>query len=55
MCTNATDECEGPNGLRMGQMVTVVFESDSGIKNPSEVKAGGYKTGYDLLRPHGRR
>ena len=53
MCTNATDECEGPNGLRMGQMVTVVFESDSGIKNPSEVKAGGYKTGYDLLSPTG--
>ena len=38
MCTNATDECEGPNGLRMGQTVTVVFESDSGIKNPSEQK-----------------
>ena len=38
MCTNATDECEGPNGLRDGQMVTVVFESDSGIKNPSEQK-----------------
>ena len=53
MCTNATDECEGPNGLRMGQMVTVVFESDSGIKNPSEVKDGGYKTGYDLLSPTG--
>ena len=53
MCTNATDECEGPNGLRMGQMVTVVFESDSGVKNPSEVKAGGYKTGYDLLSPTG--
>ena len=53
MCINATDECEGPNGLRMGQMVTVVFESDSGIKNPSEVKAGGYKTGYDLLSPTG--
>ena len=53
MCTNATDECEGPNGLRMGQMVTLVFESDSGIKNPSEVKAGGYKTGYDLLSPTG--
>ena len=53
MCTNATDECEGPNGLRMGQMVTLVFESDSGIKNPSEVKDGGYKTGYDLLSPTG--
>ena len=53
MCTNATDECEGPNGLRMGQMVTVVFESDSGIKNPSEMKNAGYKIGYDLLGPTG--
>ena len=58
MCTNATDECEGPNGLRDGQMVTVVFESDSGIKNPSEQKDSGgmnvgYKTGYDLLGPTG--
>ena len=53
MCTNATDECEGPNGLREGQMVTMVFESDSGIKNPSEVKKGGYKTGYALLTPTG--
>ena len=58
MCTNATDECEGPNGLRMGQMVTVVFESDSGIKNPSEQKDSsgmnvGYKTGYGLLGPTG--
>ena len=53
MCTNATDECEGPNGLREGQMVTMVFESDSGIKNPSEVKKDGYKTGYALLTPTG--
>ena len=58
MCTNATDECEGPNGLRDGQMVTVVFESDSGIENPSEQKDSGgmnvgYKTGYDLLGPTG--
>ena len=58
MCTNATDECEGPNGLRDGQMVTVVFESDSGIKNPSEQKDSGgmnvgYKTGYGLLGPTG--
>ena len=55
MCTNATNECEGPNGLRSGQMVTVVFESDSGIKNPSEeiVRGGmnGYKTGYAVLGP----
>ena len=58
MCTNATNECEGPNGLRMGQTVTVVFESDSGIKNPSEQKDSngmnvGYKTGYTILTPIG--
>ena len=51
MCTNATTVCEGPNGLRYGQTVTVVFESDSGIKNPSEEKSGGYKTGYTTLGP----
>ena len=49
MCTNATDECEGPNGLHMGQNVSVVIESDSGIKNPSE--AGEHSTGYTLLGP----
>ena len=49
MCTNATDECEGPNGLRMGQMVTLVIESDSGIKNPSE--AGTHSVSFDLLEP----
>ena len=51
MCTNATQVCEGPNGLRYGQTVTVVFESDSGIKNPSEEKSVGYKTGYTTLGP----
>ena len=54
MCTNATDECEGPNGLNMGQQIEVVFESSAGIKNPSEEKAGGYHTGYTLLGPTGR-
>ena len=49
MCTNATDKCEGPNGLMMDQKVTVVFESDSGIKNPSEARSPGYHTGYALL------
>lgn len=49
MCTNATDACEGPNGLQMGQKVSVVIESDSGIKNPSE--AGSHSTGYALLPP----
>ena len=51
MCTNATDECEGPNGLRSGQTVSLVVESDSGIKNPSE--AGDHSTGYALLGPTG--
>ena len=54
MCTNATDECEGPNGLNMHQQIEVVFESSAGIKNPSEEKAGGYHTGYTLLGPTGR-
>ena len=31
----------------MGQMVQLVLESDSGIKNPSE--AGDHSTGYALL------
>ena len=47
MCTNATDDCEGPNGLRMGQMIQLVLESDSGIKNPSE--EGDHSVGYALL------
>ena len=51
MCTNATDECEGPNGLRSGQTIMLVLESDSGIKNPPE--AGTHSTGYALLGPTG--
>ena len=49
MCTNATEKCEGPNGLQMGQSVSLVIESDSGIKNPSE--EGTHSTGYTLLPP----
>ena len=49
MCTNATNECEGPNGLHSGQKVSVVIESDSGIKNPSE--SGSHSTGFALLGP----
>ncbi len=49
MCTDATDACEGPNGLHKDQKVSVVIESDSGIKNPSE--AGSHSTGYALLGP----
>ena len=51
MCTNATDECEGPNGLYSGQKVSLVIESNSGIKNPPE--AGTHSTGYTLLGPTG--
>ena len=36
MCTTDTSECQGANGLEMGQRVRVIIESDSGIKNPSE-------------------
>ena len=49
MCTSATDECEGPNGLNAGQRVTLVFSSSAGIRNPSE--AGAYSTGYAILGP----
>ena len=45
MCPNATGACEGDDGLHMGQTVTVVIESDSGIKNPPE--EGTHFTGYD--------
>ena len=47
MCTNATDACEGDNGLIVGDDVTVVIQKSAGIKNPSE--AGGHSTGYDVL------
>ena len=49
MCPNATGACEGDDGLHMGQTVTVVIESDSGIKNPPE--EGTHSTGYALLSP----
>ena len=47
MCTNATERCEGDNGLIAGHDVTVVIQKSAGIKNPSE--AGGHSTGYDVL------
>ena len=52
MCRNATEVCEGDNGLHEGQNVTLVIESDSGIKNPPE--EGTHFTGYDLLEPTDR-
>ena len=36
MCTSSTDACQGPNGPFMGQMLTMVVQNNSGIKNPSE-------------------
>lgn len=49
MCTNATAECEGPNGLHMGQTVTMVIQKSAGIKNPSE--AGKHRVGISVLGP----
>ena len=49
MCTNATDECEGPNGPMQGQKLTMVVEDDSGIKNPTE--AGTHSVLIDVLGP----
>ena len=49
MCTIATSECEGSNGLGVGQRATVVFQATSGIKNPSE--AGTHSVGYAILGP----
>ena len=49
MCTSATAECEGPNGLHQGQRVSLVVTSDSGIKNPSE--AGTHSVFFDVLGP----
>ena len=47
MCTNATDACEGDNGLIKDDAVTVVIQKSAGIKNPSE--EGDHSTGYDVL------
>ena len=49
MCTNATDACEGPNGPMQGQMLTMVVEDNSGIKNPTE--AGTHSVSIDILGP----
>ena len=48
MCADtSTAACEGPNGLAMSQKVTLVIESDSGIKNPSE--AGIHSVFHDVV------
>ena len=50
MCTDATDDCEGPNGVMANQRLQLVLESDSGIKNPSEADKQ-VDVGYAILGP----
>ena len=47
MCTNATDDCEGANGLMSGDTVTMVIQKSGGIKNPSE--EGKHSVGASVL------
>ena len=47
LCPNATDNCEGDDGLNMNDTVSVVVTKGAGIKNPSE--AGTHSTGYNVL------
>ena len=49
MCTNATDACEGSNGLMAGDTVTMVIQKSAGIRNPSE--AGKHSVGASVLGP----
>ena len=50
MCTSSTDDCQGPNGPYMGQMLTMVIEDSSGIKNPSEGETN-YRVAFSVLGP----
>ena len=47
MCTTDTTDCQTSDGPKMGQKMTLVIESDSGIKNPSE--AGTHSVFFDLV------
>ncbi len=47
MCTAETTACQNEDGPKMGQKLTLVIESDSGIKNPSE--AGTHSVAFDLV------
>ena len=49
MCTSSTDDCQGPNGVDAGQMLTMVVEDGSGIKNPTE--AGSHSAAFAILGP----
>ena len=48
MCPDSSTGCEGQDGLMMGDRVTLVIESDSGVKNPSEAD-NELAVGYALL------
>ena len=50
MCPNATDNCEGDDGLIAGHKISVVVTKRAGIKNPSEASdSGDHSTGYAVL------
>ena len=51
MCTSSTDDCQGPNGVNAGQMLTMVVEDDSGIRNPTE--AGSHSAAFAIVGPTG--
>ena len=51
MCTSSTDDCQGPNGVNAGQMLTMVIEDSSGIKNPTE--AGSHSAAFAIVGPTG--
>ena len=47
MCPNATEGCEGDQGLNANDTVSLVVTKSAGIKNPSE--EGTHSTGYKVL------
>ena len=47
MCTSSTVDCQGQNGVDAGQMLTMVVEDTSGIKNPTE--AGSHSATFAIL------
>ena len=49
MCTSSTVDCQGQNGVDAGQMLTMVLEDTSGIKNPTE--AGSHSAAFAILDP----
>ena len=49
MCTTDTPVCQGANGLRADDTVTMVIQKSGGIKNPSE--AGTHSVGASVLGP----